>query len=120
MNELDKLRIDVAKAKGWIFLEEDRFIGTPDSSGLSAFQVCPDWPRDITAAWELVEDMRKKSVAVTITTMGPFNETAAYYTIAGISGNTFWGKTPPEVIVRVYLAYNAAILKRVDVTKTNE
>jgi hypothetical protein len=58
MSELDELRLKIAEQYGWVNIREDLL-----GNGLYGFlpnekpSFIPDWPRDIAAAWELVEDM---------------------------------------------------------------
>lgn len=54
-----QLRLAIARAKGWErFLSLDgHMLGrSPDGTW---FDSVPDWPNDISAAWELVEEMGK-------------------------------------------------------------
>jgi hypothetical protein len=66
----DELRIAIAKAKGWktetfhTFSSSGRVVGTaPDGK---FFDTVPNWPADIAAAWELVEEVGAKNWTVTI------------------------------------------------------
>ena len=67
MSELTnkELRILIAKAKGWEFVRGSTYYGHKtflvvrrSDDTIEIISDCPDWPTDIAAAWELVEEMR--------------------------------------------------------------
>jgi hypothetical protein len=49
----DEIRMKIAELKGWTFVDKKAFVGCKDTSGLSAFVECPNWPEKIVDAWEL-------------------------------------------------------------------
>jgi hypothetical protein len=55
MNELDELRLKIAKIKGWAFPGETTQgdIDYLNNHYGRSYQGIPDWPRDIAAAYEL-------------------------------------------------------------------
>lgn len=63
----------------------------------------PSYSTDIAAAWQVVEKMRSWHVAMTITTAGPSNQTAAYTTSDSKAARMVWAATPPLAICRAAL-----------------
>lgn len=94
---LDELRLAVAKAKGW----KDYGFGWWLEPG-APFQThgLPDWPRDISAAWELVEEMHDRLVQVRLSNKG----VSMWWCYADIE-ITAQGSTAPEAICRAYLKW---------------
>jgi hypothetical protein len=152
MDELDELRMNVAKAKGWRYFilaatpenesrpknrEIERIFRPgedvayfapywevktelplenipPDYFGLKI----PSWTTDISAAWELVEEMKSQNVGVLISnsvTILPTPdiwtwEVALYDPIAGPHAEKYFAECPTiaEAICRAYLAWKQA------------
>jgi len=98
----DALRLAVAKALGWRRVYKGSgFIVSLSPKGEE--ELLPDWPRDIAAAWELMEEMRNAELNVTI------------YHAVGVDGwivsldymdnFAYYGETAPIAICRAWLAW---------------
>lgn len=98
------LRLEVARVKGW--KRTDLFPGAWQSTFngfVIADEELTDWPADIRAAWELVEEMVSAGWDVTI-------DPGQRITVVSISARcgcnyTGMGDTAPLVICRAYLMY---------------
>ena len=65
----DEIRLKIAKAKGWVKTDSVFTAGAvtiaavgwyksdAETNTIETMSVLPDWPRDIAAAWGLVEEM---------------------------------------------------------------
>ena len=120
MDDLDELRLKIAKMMGWkrMFGRMDKasrrdheYFITP-SGTLSMY--LPDWPGDIAEAWKLMDEMRESGLVI-IKAWHPKAWVAGHYT-----ANVIWAKTDdkpqvfeggatgPEAIARAWLAWKEA------------
>jgi hypothetical protein len=121
MEELDELRLRVAKAKGYILMygrmdrasskPQNHFIGPDGRLTLET----PDWPREISAAWELAEEMRLAKCWVLVDTDSyDGNWSCSVQYIAKVQGQDECvehyadGETVPEAICRAWLDWKGA------------
>jgi len=73
-----ELRAEIAEELGWksfIILDSSKWIGTSPSGVF--YDIIPDWPNSIEAAWKLVENMHECGFHVTVKT--PFNRESLYF-----------------------------------------
>jgi hypothetical protein len=103
MDELDELRVMIAEKRGWTKVRMTKILGlrghVPQHDWDDAL---PDWPRDIAAAWELVEEMRAARVVFNFTYIGYASRW--YCELAG-GRYAKGGDTAPEAISRAYLQW---------------
>jgi hypothetical protein len=69
IEELEAVRTEVAEKLGWESIEFNvggYLVGHPP--GRRDWQVIPSYARDIRAAWDLVEDLRRRGMQVAIET----------------------------------------------------
>lgn len=132
MDELDELRLRIARVKGWSFwtlvdrtiMRSFNFGDKPPREVMIAGSVdhefelkyCddfPDWPRDIAAAWELVEEISKTDYFIKISSP---QETGGKWLVKidqkgwgdnnpPPPGGWWFGMTAPEAICRAWLAW---------------
>lgn len=113
MDELDELRIEIARARGW----KDTIVSnypwqfiTPFGDGTQV-KNCPDWPRDIAAAMELATEAR---FHIGPRGVGPTGKTEWYVKDRrdiNEPGSIYdYGEDLPVVICRAYLAWKKAQL----------
>jgi hypothetical protein len=116
MNELDELRLKIAKEKGYTHV-----IGKMDAAsrypteywlvGNSKTSVLPDWTTDIAAAWELVEEIKSDGREVGVTFVrNSYNKFTGWMVDVGPKNGlqhsiTVTGATAPEAICSAYLAW---------------
>jgi hypothetical protein len=103
--ELDEL---VAKMLGWSNIDWhfDRVYpgrtwigGNPHGDGDRYVEEVPFFSTDIAAAWQVVEKLREKSFAMTISTMGPRQQTSAFCIYEGRKiTDHCWGDTAAHAI----------------------
>lgn len=116
MSELEELRLQIAKAKGWksefgkmdkASSKDHEFFIKPDGT-LSMYP--PDWPRDIAAAWELVGDLTQ--VQVRIEWELDENGTPCWRCLTCNEAKNYWtiytGTTAPEAICHAWLEWKKA------------
>ena len=57
-----QIRLAIARAKGWEVVSfsdvNDYYFIDGEGEGVIAYSPLPNWPEDISAAWELVEEIR--------------------------------------------------------------
>ena len=124
MDELDELRLKIAKAKGWTLWRNNEalFLFMRDKNNPASKKYCdqvdydeavvddfilrhsnvPNWPRDIAAAWELVWEMNNAELPVEVRS---FVDRTATCTVNEDWGNRSIGETVPEAICRAWLAW---------------
>lgn len=111
----DELRLAIAKAKGWSdtkVLGDCFVVYSPEGYVKPNY---PDWPTDIGAAWELVEEMRAGGVTVEITAdpNDDNNQERKYgivlrrevYTL-GWAGFMGWATTAARAICEAWLVWH--------------
>jgi hypothetical protein len=109
-----ELRLAIARARGWIFVDEAAFVGVPDNGGLSAFQPCPNYATDLNAAFELVEEMRKEKNIVFVMLEAwsyshRYKAIVQYYKGDGSqAGFGLEAATPARAIAEAWLAWREA------------
>jgi hypothetical protein len=123
----EQLRVEIAKAKGWTYKQESpdienyfcRLVGNKsgwwNKSGQDEW-ICaychepfPDWPTDISAAWELVEEVQKDdSCWLVITTNGNEKFACSIHETTSEDGTTECyanESTAPLAICRAWLLW---------------
>jgi hypothetical protein len=117
--DADALRLAIAEAQGWKRIETASYFTAEcwrDPDDLD-FVYLPDWPADIAAAWELVEEMDKAYFSLTRTNdthwapapFGKIHWECRFY--APQKGEMF-GDTAPLAICRAWLVWKAATGER--------
>lgn len=121
----DGLRLEVARAKGWVVckmrknssiaypvlereLEDPVYYAEP--SDRIVWGSFPDWPRDIAAAWELVEEAQAKPhecyFEISHTPAIPHKGKPCWHVeLGGVRG---YGDTAPLAICRAWLMWKQA------------
>jgi hypothetical protein len=68
----------------------------------TCFSDFPVWrpSTGIAAAWQVVERLREKGIAITVSTMGPRGQTSAFPTQNGMQSPMTWADTAPLAICR--------------------
>jgi hypothetical protein len=131
MDELDELRLKIAKLKGYTFWDSLDKLGpwTRKGNPVAAFYAGgiplykvenpvnptwsdddPDWPRDIAAAWELVEEIRQSGFSISID--GHIEAGFDVILYAPHFGDQVFAitcATAPEAISRAYRAWREAV-----------
>jgi hypothetical protein len=127
LNELDELRLRIAKAKGWgiykIGVEPRKYIYplppedhiNLDPADISDGEIhwqsdAPDWPRDIAAAWELWDEMTAAKVELELSNQ--FSERDPYMLKWSKGFGDIWhavlAATVQKAIARAWLAWKEA------------
>jgi hypothetical protein len=120
MDELNELKSKIAKEKGYTHV-----IGKMDAAsrypmeywlvGNSKTSVLPDWTGDISAAWELVEEMRQAGYPVAIMAIPEEYERhnmheAKVYQKNGAKSLVYeYGTTPAAAICEAYISWQEAV-----------
>ena len=75
----------------------------PSKDGVKVLYELPGYSTRIVAAWEVVEKLRERSIALTITTMGPRDQVHVFTTHNGERMTKVWDDTAPLAICRAAL-----------------
>jgi hypothetical protein len=115
--ELDELRLKIALKKFTkIRKYEDRWTGQHDTEewGETRDNI-PNWPRDIAAAWELVEEMRRAGYPVALMAIPEeyerhnMHEAKVYRKDCAKSLVYEYGASPAEAICNAYISWREAV-----------
>lgn len=100
----DELRLAIAKAKGWKYLP---LTIAPFWTG-EGYVEASDWPEDIGAAWELVEEMRADKAITYVYLHGCDNGRVMpgkEYYVELSSGQCAYADTAPRAICMAWLKW---------------
>ena len=112
-DELRAIDAKVAEALGWKREKMDgqwlwntwhiRQISPTSSVSSGCLTLLPRFSTDISAAWQVVEWLRKQSIAIVVSTAGPRIMTKAFTIHQGNRNATVVGKTAPLAICLAFL-----------------